>query len=103
MVRINSFAQTFTGGTVISDFGFGEGWTTRGFEDFDINGTLAKDGNDVDCYRFDFTAENTTLRPALSYGFNDLEYFLTLLEGINNIDFELGNMSRIYNSAIHVD
>ena len=97
----NNVMQTWTGGVTISDFGYGEAWTTSGFSDITLSGTLGFDGNKVSAYRFNTVAENITCMPSVSYGFT-LGYEFLNMKRFRNFDASIGQMSRIYKIGISI-
>jgi hypothetical protein len=95
----NNFIQTWTGGTTISDYGFGQAWTTAGFVDIALTGTLGKDGNKVETYRFEDSAENVICEAGVTYGTSNV-YAFNNCKRLRNFNGSMGNASRIYLRAI---
>lgn len=97
----NNVIQTWTGGTVISDYGRGEAWTTSGFQDIALTGSLGVDGNKMDAYRFTDVAENIMCRPGTTYGVTLGYHFLNIIR-LRNFDGAMGQMSRIFDKGIAI-
>jgi len=97
----NNIIQTWTGGTVISDYGRGEAWTTSGFQDIALTGTLGVDGNKMDAYRFTNVAENIVCRPGTTYGTTNGYHFLNV-KRLRNFDGAMGQMARVSDKGIAI-
>lgn len=97
----NNIMQTWTGGTLISDYDLGEAWTTSGFDDIALTGTLGKDGNSVFGYRFDEAMKGINLKCGATYG---VESGIRLqdIEEVTDVNIDLGVMSRLSSRAVSV-
>ena len=97
----NNLSQSWTGGANISDYGNGDSaWTTTGFQDIALTGTIGKDMS-AQAYRFDEVVENVRCHPGSTYGFR-IGFLFNAVINVRNIDFSFGTMQRIYEKGINI-
>jgi len=99
VVARNNIAQTWTGGTNIADYGLGQAWTTSGFQNVALTGTLGKDGNTVFGHRFDTSLNNALLKIGSVYGCTSIIRFQSVRR-VSNVSIHMGDSSRISASGI---